>query len=96
MVSARYNNFTLDQNYEPGNNDLDFFRMNWAILGPNEAPESWTCDDSKYGWDDICDCGCGINDPDCGPRTTDDECTVDNCTDGSVNSDNPTQCDESP
>lgn len=30
-----------------------------------EVPSDWTCQDSYYGTDDGCDCGCGIVDPDC-------------------------------
>lgn len=32
------------------------------------APAGWTCDEAAYG-DDVCDCGCGAADTDCGPGT---------------------------
>jgi hypothetical protein len=42
---------------------------------PREAPPEWSCDPLRY-WDgNICDCGCGVIDPDCGYqlRSCDDQ-----------------------
>jgi hypothetical protein len=36
-----------------------------VLTPPPTAPEAWTCDNSYYGTDDGCDCGCGALDPDC-------------------------------
>ena len=30
------------------------------------APDGWACDEGAYGTSDGCDCGCGLDDPDCG------------------------------
>ena len=30
-----------------------------------DVPAEWTCDPAYYGANDGCDCGCGVQDPDC-------------------------------
>jgi cysteine-rich repeat protein len=45
-----------------------------------EAPEGWTCDPRHY-IDDVCDCGCGAEDPACPDLALDPamDCTFDEC-----------------
>jgi hypothetical protein len=44
------------------------------------APDGWTCADAYYSAGDGCDCGCGIDDPDCaGAGCTEPGCTADGC-----------------
>lgn len=46
---------------------------------PYASQGAWTCDQSHYGTNDGCDCGCGIPDPDC----TGAGCTQGSCRDSS-------------
>ena len=47
--------------FESGNS------CNWtsSVPGIGCPPAGWTCDPESYGFDDGCDCGCGVFDPDC-------------------------------
>jgi hypothetical protein len=40
-------------------------RFNDISLDYKVIPEEWTCDDSQYRDDAVCDCDCGSEDPDC-------------------------------
>jgi hypothetical protein len=56
----------------------------WPTLGAcgGDVPAGWTCDVAWYGTSDGCDCGCGIDDPDCAPGvgcTGADCCDTGNC-----------------
>jgi hypothetical protein len=47
------------------------------------APDGWTCQ-SRF-WNDVdelCDCGCGIIDPDCAGNTASSACDENNCPPG--------------
>jgi hypothetical protein len=51
-----------------------------TMTGCTPAPDGWTCAGGFYGTGDGCDCGCGIDDPDCnGGGCTEPGCTDDAC-----------------
>ena len=48
-----------------------------SCAGP--APLAWTCDPSAWG-DQVCDCGCGVADPECtGTACVEADCRADAC-----------------
>ena len=56
----------------------------WDGAGGNisctPAPDGWTCADGFYDANDGCDCGCGVDDPDCaGAGCTEPSCLADGC-----------------
>jgi hypothetical protein len=59
------------------------------------APDGWTCNDNRYG-DGVCDCGCGIDDPDCYPeypycsRCPEESCAHGDCS--RIDLEDVTQC----
>jgi cysteine-rich repeat protein len=68
--------------------------MLWMLALPAQAqPAAWTCEDSNYDNSDGCDCGCGIEDPDCGtPNVV--LCAFTHCpADEVVSADNPAVCE---
>lgn len=45
-----------------------------------QPPTEWTCDGAFFAaGDDVCDCGCGVADPDCGADATAAACDVVRC-----------------
>lgn len=73
-------------------------RNNQACFKP-APPEGWTCADYAYGDATVCDCGCGVPDPDC---RTSDILACETCWCGSVfcpqniDTSDTTQCDLPP
>ena len=63
------------------------------------VPEGWTCNDAFFAALDGCDCGCGVQDPDCLDETLDvcdycddaGSCSEDECP-GSIDPDNNAIC----
>jgi len=57
------------------------------------VPSEWTCDPTYYGADDGCDCGCGVDDPDCGDSYVAEDCAYNYCDIGTVlDTNSPGQC----
>jgi hypothetical protein len=65
---------------------------NRACIKPT-APAGWTCGDYSYGDGRYCDCGCGVQDPDCNANTPDlcYRCACGTCPD-SIDPADPTHC----
>lgn len=61
----------------------DFCFESGGIMGQCEAPPpaDWSCDAERYEDGEICDCGCGLADPDCGQAEgcTEPGCQADAC-----------------
>jgi len=55
---------------------------------------AWTCGFAAYDDGDVCDCGCGVADPDC-PDSSRDSCDASGCGPGhNIDDDDPTGCVE--
>ena len=65
------------------------------------APDGWKCPDYAYLDSRLCDCGCGVLDPDCEDETKGSceicnlqgSCAATKCEDSSVNEDDNAKCD---
>lgn len=58
----------------------------------SEADSAWTCGFQAYGDGDVCDCGCGVVDPDC-PNAAATSCAASGCRPGfDVDANDPTAC----
>ncbi len=62
----------------------------FASLQDDDAPAAWTCDDAFYGKNGRCDCGCGIQDPECTSADNENLCDQIFCANGQVLKDGDT------
>ena len=62
-----------------------------VVLIEPSSERRWLCDESYYGTNDGCDCGCGIIDPDCSSAAA-SACDYTLCTGQTLDPNDPTLC----
>ncbi len=62
LEEVSVNQETLESSVVPGGRCVEFGTLTFDL---KVIPEEWTCTDTKFAGDGLCDCNCGAYDPDC-------------------------------